>query len=87
MVVYLIPLPYAFIKHMGYTHTNTFISGQINSSNPISHPGYAPDPIAEWKKRASKIKGLTSQEDDADAESEDEPEPEDKTKSVDPGTL
>ncbi|KAL0871693.1 hypothetical protein ABMA27_004209 [Loxostege sticticalis] len=47
--------------------------------------GYAPDPIAEWKKRASKMQGLTALEEDEQPESEDEPEPEDnKGKPVDP---
>ncbi|XP_028179353.1 DNA topoisomerase 2 isoform X1 [Ostrinia furnacalis] len=46
--------------------------------------GYAPDPIAEWKKRASKMQGLTALEED-EPESEDEPEPEDnKGKPADP---
>ncbi|CAG4962834.1 unnamed protein product [Colias eurytheme] len=47
--------------------------------------GYAPDPIAEWKKRASKMQGLTALEEDEPQESEDEPEPEEtKGKPVDP---
>nr|XP_049706693.1 DNA topoisomerase 2-like isoform X2 [Helicoverpa armigera] len=46
--------------------------------------GYAPDPISEWKKRASKMQGLTAL-DDEPVESEDEPEPEpEKGKPVDP---
>lgn len=50
-------------------------------------PGYAADPISEWKKRASKMQGLTALEDDP-VESEDEPEPEqEKGKPVDPGKL
>ncbi|KAJ0178117.1 hypothetical protein K1T71_005940 [Dendrolimus kikuchii] len=47
--------------------------------------GYAPDPIAEWKKRASKMQGLTALEDDDEQESEEEVEPEpEKGKPVDP---
>ncbi|KAM3966414.1 DNA topoisomerase 2 [Aphomia sociella] len=47
--------------------------------------GYAPDPIAEWKKRAAKMQGLDSlATDEPEVESEDEPEPEDKSKPVDP---
>ncbi|NP_001037009.1 DNA topoisomerase 2 [Bombyx mori] len=47
--------------------------------------GYAPDPIADWKKRASKIQGLTALEDDDAQESEEEePEPDPKGKPVDP---
>ncbi|KAI8426016.1 hypothetical protein MSG28_004992 [Choristoneura fumiferana] len=45
--------------------------------------GYAPDPIAEWKKRASKMQGLEVLEEEP--ESEEEPEPvEEKGKPVDP---
>nr|XP_026488839.1 DNA topoisomerase 2 [Vanessa tameamea] len=47
--------------------------------------GYAPDPIAEWKKRASKMQGLVALEEEETPESEDEIEPEDtKGKPVDP---
>ncbi|XP_041986182.1 DNA topoisomerase 2 [Aricia agestis] len=47
--------------------------------------GYAPDPIAEWKKKASKMQGLSALEEEEAAESEDEPEPEpQKGKPVDP---
>ncbi|KAJ8715927.1 hypothetical protein PYW08_013212 [Mythimna loreyi] len=45
--------------------------------------GYAPDPISEWKKRASKMQGLTVVEDAPESEEEPEPEPE-KGKPVDP---
>lgn len=52
------------------------------------YTGYAPDPIADWKKRASKIQGLTALEDDDAQESEEEePEPDPKGKPVDPGQL
>lgn len=48
--------------------------------------GYAPDPIADWKKKATKMQGLTALEDDEPEESEEEPEPEEvKGKPVDPG--
>ncbi|XP_052741685.1 DNA topoisomerase 2 isoform X2 [Bicyclus anynana] len=48
--------------------------------------GYAPDPISDWKKRASKLQGLTALEEDEPVESEEEPEPEQdsKGKPVDP---
>ncbi|CAG9794048.1 unnamed protein product [Diatraea saccharalis] len=46
--------------------------------------GYAPDPIAEWKKRASKMQGLTALEEEDPQESEEEPEPQEKGKPVDP---
>ncbi|XP_052758891.1 DNA topoisomerase 2 isoform X2 [Galleria mellonella] len=46
--------------------------------------GYAPDPIAEWKKRAAKMQGLEIIADDEPVESEEEPEPEEKGKPVDP---
>ncbi|XP_045536346.1 DNA topoisomerase 2 [Papilio machaon] len=46
--------------------------------------GYAPDPIADWKKRASKMQGLDTVEEE-EQESEEEVEPEDnKGKPVDP---
>ncbi|KPJ15409.1 DNA topoisomerase 2 [Papilio machaon] len=46
--------------------------------------GYAPDPIADWKKRASKMQGLDIVEEE-EQESEEEVEPEDnKGKPVDP---
>lgn len=54
--------------------------------NVLRCPGYAQDPIAEWKKRAAKIKGLMAIEDDGDEESDEEPEPE-KGKPGDPGML
>ncbi|KOB77742.1 DNA topoisomerase 2 [Operophtera brumata] len=46
---------------------------------------YAPDPISEWKKKASKIQGLTAVEEE-DVESEDEPDTAetDKGKPADP---
>ncbi|KAL4703252.1 hypothetical protein ACJJTC_018017 [Scirpophaga incertulas] len=38
--------------------------------------GYAPDPIAEWKKRASKMQGLTAvEEEDQESEEETVPDP------------
>ncbi|XP_050666367.1 DNA topoisomerase 2 isoform X6 [Leptidea sinapis] len=48
--------------------------------------GYAPDPIADWKKKAAKMQGLVALEEEEPAESEDEPEPEvdAKGKPVDP---
>ncbi|CAK1585943.1 unnamed protein product [Parnassius mnemosyne] len=47
--------------------------------------GYTPDPIADWKKRASKMQGLVALEEEEQEESEDEIEPEDnKGKPVDP---
>ncbi|XP_013188614.2 DNA topoisomerase 2 [Amyelois transitella] len=47
--------------------------------------GYAPDPIAEWKKRAAKMQNLDGADEEEDAESEDEPEPEpEKGKPADP---
>ncbi|XP_061714729.1 DNA topoisomerase 2 [Cydia pomonella] len=45
--------------------------------------GYAPDPIADWKKRASKMQGLEVVEEEPESEEEPEPEPE-KGKPVDP---
>jgi hypothetical protein len=55
----------------------------VNCSLCVS--GYAPDPIAEWKKRASKLQGLSALEDDAPSEDDAEPEPEEKGKPLDPG--
>ncbi|XP_047516652.1 DNA topoisomerase 2 isoform X2 [Pieris napi] len=48
--------------------------------------GYAPDPIADWKKRATKMQGLNALEDDEAEESEEELEPEQTKggKPVDP---
>lgn len=45
--------------------------------------GYAPDPISEWKRKASKMQGLEPVEDDGE-ESEEEPEQDTKGKPVDP---
>ncbi|XP_061378128.1 DNA topoisomerase 2 [Danaus plexippus] len=45
--------------------------------------GYAPDPIADWKKRASKMQGLTAVEEEPESEEELEQE-EVKGKSADP---
>lgn len=49
--------------------------------------GYTPDPIADWKKRASKMQGLNALEEEEPEESEGEPEPEMTKggKPVDPG--
>lgn len=54
----------------------------------IKIAGYAPDPIAEWKRKASKIQGLTAVEDNGEeSEEEVEQQPDPKGKPVDAGQL
>lgn len=38
--------------------------------------GYAPDPIAVWKKQAAKLQGIEAEEEPAEESEEEEPEPE-----------